>query len=79
LAELIASSEDVAEMVSDLRITLLPFSSLHAHRLFGLPLRHREPFDRMIIAVALSEGIPLIGSDSRFPFSADQGLRVVWN
>jgi PIN domain nuclease of toxin-antitoxin system len=70
LAELIASSEDVAEMVSDLRITLLPF---------GLPLRHREPFDRMIIAVALSEGIPLIGSDSRFPFYADQGLRVVWN
>jgi PIN domain nuclease of toxin-antitoxin system len=79
IGKLEASSEAVSEMIADLQITVLPFSGRHAHRMFGLPLRHREPFDRMIIAVALAEGLPLIGRDSRFPLYSAQGLNVIWN
>ena len=66
IGKLEASSEAVREMIADLQITVLPFTGCHAHRMFELPLHHREPFDRMIIAVALTEGLPLIGRDARF-------------
>ena len=73
-----SSSETVAGAISDLKITVLPFSGRHAHRMFGLPLHHREPFDRMIIAVALADSLPLVGRDSRFPLYAAQSLTIIW-
>jgi PIN domain nuclease of toxin-antitoxin system len=79
IGKLEASGEAVTQMIADLQITVLPFSGRHAHRMFGLPLHHREPFDRMIIAVALTDGLPLVGRDSRFPLYSAQGLTVIWN
>jgi PIN domain nuclease of toxin-antitoxin system len=78
IGKLDASSEAVSEMIADLQITVVPFTGRHAHRMFGLPLHHREPFDRMIIAVALEDGLALIGRDARFPLYAAQGLSVIW-
>jgi PIN domain nuclease of toxin-antitoxin system len=37
-----------------------------------------EAVREMIIAVALTEGLPLIGRDARFPSYAAQGLNVIW-
>lgn len=37
---------------------------------------HRDPFDRMIAATAMVEGIALVSSDA--VFSAVNGLRVIW-
>lgn len=79
IGKLAASSAAVSEMIADLQITVLPFSGRYAHRMIGLPLHHREPFDRMIIAVALADGLPLIGRDARFPLYEGEGLRVIWN
>jgi PIN domain nuclease of toxin-antitoxin system len=31
----------------------------------ALPLLHRDPFDRMIVAQALVEGVPLLSSDGQ--------------
>lgn len=73
-----ASTEAVSDMIADLQVTVLPFTGRHAHRMFGLPLHHREPFDRMIIAVALADNLPLIGCASRFPLYAAQGLNLIW-
>lgn len=45
------------------RITILDLDLdhvIHAHR---LPLHHRDPFDRMLAAQSLAEGIPLVGRD----------------
>jgi PIN domain nuclease of toxin-antitoxin system len=67
---------EVREAVRDLRLTILPFTPQHAYRLFGLPLHHRDPFDRMLIATALAEEIPLIGSDRLFKMY--KGLKVIW-
>jgi PIN domain nuclease of toxin-antitoxin system len=67
---------EVREAVRDLRLTILPFNPEHAYRLFGLPPHHRDPFDRMLIATALVDEIPLIGSDRLF--KKYKGLSVIW-
>ena len=42
----------------------LPVSSLHAVATDILPAVHRDPFDRMLVAQASVEGIPLITNDA---------------
>jgi len=51
-------------------------TSDHALRLYGLPRHLRDPFDRMLIATALAEDIPLIRSDRQF--KRYKGLKVIW-
>lgn len=43
----------------------LPFLAEHAEALRDLPLHHRNPFDRMLVAQARVEGIPLLTVDER--------------
>ena len=57
-------------------VRILPFTAEHAYRLFELPLHHRDPFDRQIIAQALSEKIPVVTPDEKFGLYA--GLKIVW-
>lgn len=35
-------------------------------RLTNLPFHHRDPFDRLIIAQSLGEGLPIISVDTEF-------------
>ena len=67
---------ETRQAIRDLRLQVIPFSPEHALRLYGLPPHHRDPFDRMLIATALAEGIPLIGSDRQF--KEYKGLKVIW-
>jgi PIN domain nuclease of toxin-antitoxin system len=39
---------------------------LHARRVFALPLHHRHPFDRMLVAQALEEGLTVVTRDPSF-------------
>ena len=41
----------------------LPISGRHALLVSSLPLLHKDPFDRILLAQAASEGIPLLTSD----------------
>lgn len=43
----------------------LPVTAGHAAVLAGLPDLHRDPFDRMLIAQALSEGLTLVTADQK--------------
>ena len=54
----------------------MPITALQAAAVENLPWHHRDPFDRMIIATALAEKIPVIGADRQF--SAYRGLRQIW-
>ncbi len=48
----------------------LPVTSQHAVGIDGLPPLHRDPFDRLLLAQALSEGITLVTGDvqlARYP------------
>ena len=42
---------------------LLPISPTHCRAFAGLPMHHRDPFDRMLIAQAQSEHVPLLTRD----------------
>jgi PIN domain nuclease of toxin-antitoxin system len=47
------------------RSALLSVELDHLIALAGLPVHHRDPFDRMLVAQARSERIPIMSSDSR--------------
>jgi PIN domain nuclease of toxin-antitoxin system len=70
------TADEARQAIDDLGLRVLPFSVEHAFRLFGLPLHHRDPFDRQIIAQALVEDIPVLTPDEKFHFY--KGLKVVW-
>ena len=43
----------------------LPVTSQHAVNIDSLPLLHKDPFDRLLLAQAFSEGITLITADAQ--------------
>jgi PIN domain nuclease of toxin-antitoxin system len=66
---------DLETMVASQGFAVLSITFPHLTRLAGLPRLHRDPFDRMIIAQGLSEGIPIATGDRVF---AAYGVQVVW-
>lgn len=55
-----------AEAVADGGFLELPITFEHAETVRGLPLRHSDPFDRLIIATAIVEGCSILTSDEKF-------------
>jgi PIN domain nuclease of toxin-antitoxin system len=55
---------------------ILPIMFEHTAALSSLELHHRDPFDRMIIAQALSEQLTVIGKDENF--NKYNGLKLLW-
>jgi PIN domain nuclease of toxin-antitoxin system len=43
---------------------VLPIELKHAAALTTMPFHHRDPFDRLLVAQALVEDIPLVSADS---------------
>ncbi|MGV9802337.1 type II toxin-antitoxin system VapC family toxin [Mycobacterium sp. NPDC003449] len=43
----------------------LPFTAAHAETLRELPWHHRDPFDRMLVAQAITEHLDLVTVDNR--------------
>jgi PIN domain nuclease of toxin-antitoxin system len=53
----------------------LPISFSHAEAAAALPTHHLDPFDRMLVAQAILEGLTLITHDQRFkPYD----LPILW-
>jgi PIN domain nuclease of toxin-antitoxin system len=76
LGKLRVTAAMARQAVQDLDIRILPYTGEHALRLFELPLHHGDPFDRQIIAQALSEKIPVVTPDEKFRLYG--GLKVIW-
>ena len=76
LGKLDLDREQVATGLLDFRVQVLPYTVSHAYHLFDLPLHHRDPFDRQIIAQALAEDIPVVTSDKLFRRYRE--LKVIW-
>src|SRR5437870_13618258 len=57
---------DVAGAVSSQGFSELEITVLHAQRAGGLPGAHRDPFDRMLIAQAHLEDLPVVSDDVIF-------------
>ena len=57
---------DLETIVVEERFSVLAINFDHLRRLKALPRHHRDPFDRMMIAQALAEGIPIATGDRAF-------------
>lgn len=66
---------DIETMVASQGFSVLSITFVHLRRFGMLPRHHRDPFDRMMIAQALAEGIPIATGDRIFPA---YGVQVVW-
>ncbi len=56
-------------------LTPFPVTIAHAVRVADLPYHHRDPFDRLLIAQALEEDIPLLSADE---ILSTYGIRRLW-
>jgi PIN domain nuclease of toxin-antitoxin system len=54
---------------------LLPIRYEHILQLESLPHHHSDPFDRLLIAQALTESLPILSADRAF---ASYGIKLVW-
>ena len=49
------------------RIRILPVRAAHTFALDGLPHYHKDPFDRLLLAQAIAEGMTVVSADRVFP------------
>lgn len=59
---------------------LLMLQTHHIDAYGAIPLfpKHRDPFDRILLAIALSENIPILSSDENFELYAPQ-IQIIRN
>lgn len=70
------AKDDARAGIDDFNVRVLPYTADHAWRMYSLPAHHGDPFDRQIIAQALSEEVPVVTPDSMFKLYS--GISVVW-
>jgi len=56
-------------------VSVLPLTFDHVKRLEELPLHHRDPFDRILIAQSLEESLPLVTADPQFE---KYPVKLIW-
>ncbi len=66
---------DLPERVEELGFHLLPVAPGHAWHVRSLPHHHGDPFDRLLIAQAQLERLPIVTADAAFD---DYDVAVVW-
>jgi PIN domain nuclease of toxin-antitoxin system len=66
LGKLAIAPEPVSNVIDKSGFVVLDVARHHCFALARLPLHHRDPFDRMLIAQAQSEQLPIMTSDRQF-------------
>jgi PIN domain nuclease of toxin-antitoxin system len=66
--------KSVGYLLADFRLTELPVRIRHGDHAAALPLIHRDPFDRMLVAQAVVEDLVLVTADRRL---AQYGVSVL--
>jgi PIN domain nuclease of toxin-antitoxin system len=54
------------QAIADLKLSLLPITVVYADVQANLPHHHRNPFDRLLVAQALSESLTIVSTDVVF-------------
>jgi len=65
----------ILEQLQENDINLFDIRFQHAIKVAELPLHHRDPFERIIIAQSLVENIPLLSKDEIFD---TYGIQRIW-
>ena len=63
----IVAKVQFGEAIADYGFSALPITIAHADAVRALPMHHRDPFDRMLIAQAQVEGLTIVSRDPAFP------------
>ena len=61
--------------IDDNAFDILPIQLRHTSKLVSLPFHHKDPFDRLLVAQALIEQIPLISGDATLDA---YGIKRIW-
>lgn len=69
------SVTDIERICDDYGISILPIKTKYLERVQMLPMIHADPFDRLIMATALEEGMKLITHDSKIQ---QYDVELVW-
>lgn len=67
--------QDLPGWVEKARLLALPIELRHAQRAGSFTQPHRDPFDRMLAAQSLIEGLPVIGRDEAL---RGFGVQLIW-
>lgn len=67
---------EIAERCKLSGITLVGIKPEHCHALAKLPFIHKDPFDRIIIAQAMEEGLTILTADAFIP---QYGVETIWS
>lgn len=54
---------------------VLPIKMDHVLAVFGLPMHHKDPFDRLLVAQSIVENVPIISCD---PLLAQYPVKIIW-
>jgi PIN domain nuclease of toxin-antitoxin system len=65
----------IPEIIADRLLITLPLTIAHALGVSTLPVNHKDPFDRLLIAQARAESLPLITSDGQL---SRYGAQILW-
>jgi PIN domain nuclease of toxin-antitoxin system len=65
----------IPEQMAENGFEVLPIELSHAARVAKLPFHHRDPFDRLLAAQALEEGLAMVSADVVF---RRYGVTRVW-
>jgi len=74
LGKLVAP-EDLPDRIADEGFAWLQITAQHAWQVRDLPMYHGDPFDRLLVAQALIERVPIVTTDARF---GEHGVDVRW-
>lgn len=61
--------------IADLDLAVIPITLENAEVQIGLPHHHRDPFDRLLVAQAIVEGLPIVSADAQLDF---YGVNRIW-
>ena len=72
---------DVFDLIDKFGLNVKYVSKEHLRTLASLELveNHNDPSDRLIISQAITEKMPLISSDTKFPRYVKHGLDLIYN
>ena len=65
----------LTQLVEASGLRVLNLSAAHGLAVAELPMHHRDPFDRLLVAQAMTEGLGVVTADRRF---AEYSIRVVY-
>jgi PIN domain nuclease of toxin-antitoxin system len=67
--------DDLLPQLEGAGIELLAVTPRHADLVASLPLHHRDPFDRLLVAQAMLESLPLVSDDQSV---GRYDVEVIW-